>query len=50
MLNSMRSIQKVLLVAGLGLLLFFSCIACKTIDASGEVSATVSTIDGGKSG
>lgn len=49
MLNSMRSMQKILLVAGLGLMLCFSCIACKTVDASGEVSATVSTIDGGNS-
>ncbi|WP_421902398.1 hypothetical protein [Maridesulfovibrio sp.] len=33
----------------LAALLCFSCAACKTVDTSGEVSATVSTIDGGSS-
>ncbi|WP_320175251.1 hypothetical protein [Maridesulfovibrio sp.] len=33
----------------LGLLLCFSFVACKTVDTSGEVSATVSNIGGGSS-
>ncbi len=34
-------------VLALGLLLCFFCISCKTVDTSGEISATVSTVDNG---
>ncbi|ACS80386.1 hypothetical protein [Maridesulfovibrio salexigens] len=45
----LNPLKRKLLVVGLGMLLCFTCAACKTVDTSGEVSATVSTIDGGGS-
>ncbi|WP_163292344.1 hypothetical protein [Desulfovibrio sp. JC022] len=44
------SISKIKLpVLALGLLLCFFCVSCKTVDTSGEVSATVTSISGGSS-
>lgn len=49
MSNDLKLLKTKLPVLVLGLLLCLSCVACKTVDTSGEVSATVSTIDGGSS-
>ncbi|MFW5499033.1 MAG: hypothetical protein ACNI23_07260 [Maridesulfovibrio sp.] len=49
MFNCLNFIKTKLPVLALGLLLCLSCVACKTVDTSGEVSATVSNVGGGSS-